>query len=122
MNWNEPLTDGNGITRSMAEWACERGIPLESIWEQVGCWVITTFGLECLTLLYPIPAHTLDMVEVCSWPEHMADKYWVNIQEFVQAWERSLVLHGKSRPSYPVEAITLLQGQGTAKREGNESY
>jgi hypothetical protein len=47
-----------------------------------GQWVVTTYGIECTTTPYAIERERVHKV---NWGGHMAEKNWVNMQEFFAA-------------------------------------
>jgi hypothetical protein len=63
-------------------------------------WAVTGYGVECITSEYPIKADRLcekrgfgPDSRMPDWPMHMADKNWVDINLFVDAFERALSIH-----------------------------
>lgn len=70
-----------------------RGDPLGEIWWRGQQWVVTADGLECLDGTYFIEKSRMLEKPEYSWPEHMAGKIWVEIEEFTTAWVIALVLH-----------------------------
>ena len=53
---------------------------------QSGTWAVTTYGVESLTVHYPIARDRLNESEAgYTWELHMADKNWVNMDDFREA-------------------------------------
>jgi TIR domain len=50
--------------------------------KRFGDWVVTTYGIECLKIYYPIE---LSRVNKSDWVRHMSEKEWVNIRDFAAA-------------------------------------
>jgi hypothetical protein len=74
------------------------GETLSEIWWQGTQWAVTAYGLECRDGCYPIEGkRLLEDLPGYSWPEHMAEKTWVDIDDFATAWMIALLLHGLSR-------------------------
>jgi hypothetical protein len=71
--------------------------PLHPIWWRGYQWAVTEYGIERLDGTYAIEASRLreDMPDTC-WPDHMAEKRWVNVPEFITAWLVAIALHGSS--------------------------
>lgn len=59
-------------------------------------WAVTAYGLECLERGAPYAAEGSRMNEtrpgsdLYDWPLHMAEKSWVDIEAFIQAFETAL--------------------------------
>lgn len=72
------------------------GEPLDAEWWRGRQWSVTRFGLEARDGLYAIPVDALAHGAGAdrSWPEHMAEKGWVDQPDFVTAWIVALALHG----------------------------
>jgi hypothetical protein len=72
-----------------------RGDALDEIWWRGRQWAVTAYGIECLDGTYVIEGSWLmgDMEEY-PWLRHMAEKIWVDIDEFATAWMIALLLHG----------------------------
>jgi hypothetical protein len=71
-----------------------RGQALSAIWWRGRQWAVTAYGIECLDGTYVIERERLLELPHGSWPEHMAGKIWVDIDEFATAWLIALLLHG----------------------------
>ena len=71
----------NGRELSIVEIATARELP--PILKRYGDWVVTTQGIECLTVNYPIGKGRL---EETDWFEHMGEKSWVNMNDFRDAF------------------------------------
>lgn len=71
---------------------------LHPIWWQGGQWAVTAYGLEARDGTYSIEANRLDdhlaAEHPHSWPEHMARKNWVDVEDFITAWLVGMLLHG----------------------------
>jgi hypothetical protein len=61
-------------------------------------WRVTTEGIICDQGASFIEAAHLSRL---IWPKHMADKWWVYIDEFVEAFEKALELH-KGKYAYTI--------------------
>ena len=61
-------------------------------------WAVTTYGVEALDGCYNFEADRLDENLAAehphSWPEHMARKGWVDVEDFITAWLVAVTLHG----------------------------
>jgi hypothetical protein len=56
--------------------------------KQFGTWAVTTYGVESLTMHYPIARDRLNECEAeYTWEQHMADKNWVNMDDFREAMD-----------------------------------
>jgi hypothetical protein len=72
-----------------------RGEQPSQIWWRGAQWAVTTSGIERLDGTYSIKADRLLEDEPdYSWPEHMAGKGWIDVDEFVTAWLVALAMHG----------------------------
>jgi hypothetical protein len=62
-------------------------------------WAVTDFGLECLTVDYPIGASRLDETThrngetLADWIVHMVEKVWIDFDQFVDAYRHALEIH-----------------------------
>lgn len=83
------------------------GEPLGTILWRGRQWAVTEYGIECLDGSYWCEAKGLgEDLPNHSWPEHMADKSWVDVDDFATAWMVALAIHGQHVPSDQVrEAI-----------------
>ena len=63
--------------------AAEQSIS-EKIVAVFGGWAVTTNGIECLSHGYQIAGHRLHET---NWEEHLRQKSWVVIGDFIQAFE-----------------------------------
>ena len=81
--------------------------PLE-IWWRGRQWAVTAYGIEALDGRYPIDARRLVEKQGHSWPEHMADKDWVDVDEFATSWMVALVLHGQAGKLDPTAVRQIL--------------
>lgn len=67
-------------------------------------WAVTGYGIECLEDPYPIEARRLletghrQGITCYDWPVHMAEKCWVDVQAFHEAFVRALDLHKGAYP------------------------
>lgn len=57
-----------------------------------GTWVVSDYGVECLTRYYPIQKNRLQEQD---WPTHMGGKVWVHIGDFLKAREYAREYHSK---------------------------
>lgn len=72
-----------------------RGEALDPIWWRGRQWAVTEHGLESLDGLYAIAKQRLrEGIEGHGWVQHMAEKGWVDRDDFATAWLVGLVLHG----------------------------
>lgn len=71
-----------------------RGEPLHAIWWRGKQWAVTAYGIERLDGTYPIEADRILEKPAYPWPVHMAEKIWVDADEFTTAWIVAIVLHG----------------------------
>lgn len=61
-------------------------------------WVVTAYGLECRPYRYDIEASRLwDNEETHGWVEHMREKRWVDLPQFVQALDAARRRHTPER-------------------------
>jgi hypothetical protein len=61
-------------------------------------WAVTTYGLECLTENYAIEKKRLaelrpESTDLSDWPMHMAEKSWVNLYAFIEAFAKAFDFH-----------------------------
>ena len=84
-----------------------RGEALDEIWWRGKQWAVTSYGIECLDGTYFFTADRLleDLPSGRSWAEHMAEKIWVDVDEFVTAWLVALVLHGHEQRKMIRESV-----------------
>jgi hypothetical protein len=57
-------------------------------------WMVTQYGLEAIEVDYPIEANRLNEND---WLQHMAEKTWIDLEEFIVAYALALVLHGRAK-------------------------
>jgi hypothetical protein len=76
------------------------GEPLHPIIWRGRQWAVTEYGIECLDGSYYCEAKRLgeDLPEY-SWCEHMAEKDWVDIDDFDTAWLVAIAIHGARIPA-----------------------
>jgi hypothetical protein len=74
-----------------------RGEELHEIWWRGKQWAVTAYGVECLDGSYFFEAKRLLENLEYPWPLHMAEKNWVDIDEFATAWMIAILLHGQAR-------------------------
>ena len=78
-----------------------------------GQWAVTRYGLECLTSNYPIEAKRLTergpggRAEMYDWPPHLAEKEWVDVPAFLEAFQEALRVHAWGHPQVDCWAKTL---------------
>lgn len=77
-----------------ASQATESGNRFCEIIMQVGEWLITEYGLECIPEYYNIEYEAL---EGTDWAEHMSEKKWVNYRDFMQALNYARQIHSYLR-------------------------
>lgn len=89
-----------------------RGDALDPVWWRGRQWAVTSRGIEALDGTYIVDAARLTLgIDNHSWPEQMADKTWVDVDEFATAWMVALVLHGaagKVKPARLLEVFSYL--------------
>ena len=84
-----------------------RGEDLGTEWWRGSQWSVTEHGIECRDGTYFIDKNRLlEDLPAHSWPEHMAEKTWVDVDDFTTAWMVALVLHGYSLDKVP-QALLL---------------
>lgn len=66
--------------------------PLDRIVARFGDWVVTQFGVECLSHVYFIEADRLNE----DWPNHMCEKVWVHMPDFLAAFRFAKEYHAVS--------------------------
>jgi hypothetical protein len=56
-------------------------------------WRVTDYGIE--SVHPPAPDYFVEKSRLSEldWPEHMAEKTWVDIEAFIEAYEKALELH-----------------------------
>jgi len=71
----------------------EPGVP--SIIAQFGEWVVTPFGVECLTNAYQIQWDSLtdSVTDDEYWLRHLAKRDWVNLHDFIEAVRHGRTIH-----------------------------
>ncbi len=79
-----------------------RGDALSEVWWRGKQWAVTAYGIELLDGTYVAEASRLTEGPDYPWPMHMAEKTWVDIDEFTTAWMVALLLHGKADKVNPV--------------------
>ena len=58
-------------------------------------WCVTSYGVEKRDGTYYIPKSDFFAGgDKWSWPEHLAEKGWPDVEDFVTAWMVALMLHG----------------------------
>jgi hypothetical protein len=81
-----------------------RGEELHEIWWRGKQWAVTAYGIECLDGCYHIKKDRLLEQLIGEhpypWPLHMAEKDWVDPDEFCTAWIIAILLHGYGRQKY----------------------
>ena len=71
------------------------GEPLHPILWRGRQWAVTEHGVECLDGSYCCEAKRLsEHLPDHSWCEHMAEKDWVDIDDFTTAWLVAIALYG----------------------------
>ena len=107
-----------------------RGDPLGAIWWQ-GKRAVTVHGLECRDGSYLIQADRLDELRDCSrsyrhddrpdWFYDMADKEWVDLDDFATAFMVALVLHDRSL-SFTSETLRAAIDECFAQRARDDAF
>ena len=102
---DSPLTSFWGKTRTARQWANIQGI--DQIFSRSGDWVVSDYGLECLTHFYPIEAKRLWQGEgYYGWVEHMKTKRWIRLPDFEAALEAARQRHsGTNKPPPGCEGL-----------------
>jgi hypothetical protein len=75
---------------------------LDEIWWRGSQWAVTAYGIEALDGRYPIAVDYL-LSTAPYWPQHMAEKSWVDTDDFRTAFCVALVLHGLT--SFPAKRL-----------------
>ena len=88
-------------------------------------WRVTSWGLESISPRtnsnYWIEAEWLDRITTRSedplydWPLHMAEKSWVDIEDFIAAFRQALIRHAKK--IRPIDPDILEASFGAARLE-----
>ena len=75
------------------------GEELASVWWQGRKWAVTEYGIECPDGSYAIEAarvtEGLDGGDATGL-QHLAEKPWVDLDDFATAWMLAVVMHGKA--------------------------
>lgn len=70
------------------------GDALGRIWWQGRQWAVTSDGVEARDGCYHIAANrVLENIDVHAWVSHMAEKDWVDLEDFATAWLVAVALH-----------------------------
>jgi hypothetical protein len=91
-------------------------------------WAVTDFGIEAVEPLptYEIEAERLGEtteragVPLYDWPVHMAEKIWVDIEAFIEAFEVALRKHAGTYGD-PLDQSMLDDSYAFARREAARS-
>jgi hypothetical protein len=70
-------------------------------------WAVTKYGVEARDGTYSIAADRIAeglYTAPYAWPEHMAEKGWVDVADFNTAWLVAIALHGAKAPKDLVRA------------------
>jgi hypothetical protein len=94
-----------------------RGEALNEVWWRGKQWAVTAYGIEYLDGTYVAEASRLAEQPDYPWPMHMAEKTWVDIDDFTTAWMAALLLHGKADKVDPV-AVREMFGRLRPPRVG----
>lgn len=87
-------------------------------------WAVTSYGVESVPpeSKYHFEASRLTEMRgdgadaIYDWPVHMAEKTWVDIEAFIDAFKKALELHaGKYAP--PVDSSLLAKSLAAARKE-----
>ena len=85
-----------------------RGDALHPVWWRGRQWAVTELGVEALDGTYFFEARRLvEDIEVHPWPLHMAEKNWVDVDDFTTAWMVALVLHGMASKVKPERLLQI---------------
>jgi hypothetical protein len=73
-----------------------RGEALHQVRWQGRQWAVTDYGIEARDGTYAIEKARLGEMHGTSWswPQHMAEKGWPDVDDFVTAWLVALAVHG----------------------------
>jgi hypothetical protein len=74
-----------------------RGEPLHPVWWRGRQWAVTKYGIEALDGTYAIAADRLTeeiRTDYGNWPVHMAEKNWLDHEDFFTAWMVAIAMHG----------------------------
>lgn len=73
-----------------------QGDALSEVWWQGRQWAVTAYGLECRDGTYYIEKQRLmkDIHKQYGWIGHMADKNWIDLEDFTTGYLIALALHG----------------------------
>ena len=81
---NVRLTSFQGRTRTVKEWM--KAQEITEVYSRYGDWIISDYGLECLTTNYAIEASRLwEGDGSYGWERHMGETVWVNPGDFLEA-------------------------------------
>lgn len=69
--------------------------PMPTIIAQFGEWAVTPFGVECLVYPYRIQWDSItdEMIDDDYWLSNLANKAWVNLDDFVEALRHGRQIH-----------------------------
>jgi len=77
-----------------------RGEELSEIWWRGKQWAVTAYGVECLDGTYHFEKKRVlenmgdgSAPQTRWWPHHMAEKEWVDLDEFATAWLIAILLY-----------------------------
>jgi hypothetical protein len=86
---------GIALSRDRVEVVGDR---MHEIWWRGRQWAVTAHGVEALDGSYAITHNRLlEELRTHPWPMHMAEKDWVDIDEFATAWLIAILLSGQGR-------------------------
>jgi hypothetical protein len=73
-------------------------------------WAVTVHGLECLDGTYFVEKGRLDEdLGAHSWLDQLAEKTWVDIDDFVTAWMVAVLYHGYGKTVDPATLKTAVE-------------
>jgi hypothetical protein len=90
-----------------------------------GQWSVTAYGLECNDGTYPIPKHRFQETTdrgagpLYVWPVHLAEKTWVDMPSFLEAFRRALEHH---RTRYDPAMLARSEAHARRVREEDEGF
>jgi len=71
------------------------------VWFENHQWAVTDYGLESIQLPWEYPIAASRLLEtrgsadskLYNWPVHLAQKKWIDIEAFIEAFNKALELH-----------------------------
>jgi hypothetical protein len=96
------------------------------IWFENHQWSVTDYGVESVRPAAPYYHFNKERLletgnlagEMYDWPVHMAEKTWVDIEAFIEAFEKALDLHGYRAK---VDQAMLTKSLARARKEAHRT-